>query len=162
MGCSLQAPLSPGPSRPLRLCLEGQRCRVHRQTGFPISCTSSIWGKYCEEGPRRPWGGEGKEGEIGRVWPIVDYPQSPLFMPPPPNERNKGFGFPGPKALLKRTYQLLLSLQPEMLQLQEGTKGAEGQTTGSSCTAVPCFLETRALVREKTPGPEEWVMWLVI
>lgn len=123
MGCSLQAPLSPGPSRPLRLCLEGQRCRVHRQTGFPISCTSSIWGKYCEEGPRRPWGGEGKEGEIGRVWPIVDYPQSPLFMPPPPNERNKGFGFPGPKALLERTYQLLLSLQPEMLQLQEGTRG---------------------------------------
>lgn len=109
---------------PPGLCCEGPRCRVHRQGFPPAMCTSSIWGK-CSKEPRGPQGSE--EGEIGRVQPTLDFPLPPYSSSS--LEGNEGSGFLGPEALLDRTCQLLLSLQPEVLPAAPGWS-SRGRTDG--------------------------------
>lgn len=89
---------------------------------------------------------------------------SPLFTSPCPLpffplEGNEGFGFPGPRALLNGTCQLLLSLQPKMLPAAPGRSSGSRQMDRFHLHYSSLLLKTGAsLAREKAPGQEEWAV----
>lgn len=82
---------------------------------------------------------------------------SPLLTPPSPYssyplEGNEGFGFPGPKALLDGTCQLLLSVARNAASCTQREQWEQkDRWTGSSCTIAPCSLETVASGLAESP-----------
>lgn len=149
VGHSLQVPFSRGPSRPLRssamgACGAGFTDRVSYQPHAPARFGGSAV-RSSQEVPK----GVRKE-KLDGCSPLFT---SPCPLPFFPLEGNEGFGFPGPRALLNGTCQLLLSLQPKMLPAAPGRSSGSRQTDRFHLHYSSLLLETGAsLAREKAPG----------
>lgn len=150
-------PVGPaGPSRSLPGGGRGEclRHRVHRQGFPPAMCTSSVWGDGSEEEPAVPRGV--RKGKLKGCSPLSTLPASPYSSYP--LEGSEGFGFPGSKALLDGTCQLLPSLQPEMFPAAPGRSSGGRGTDGQVPPALqfPAPRKLGPLAREEAPEQEEW------